>query len=352
MNAFRRAALLWLALSPALPALAQPAGLGPDLDSQDPVEWAVRKLRETPGGPKLRLWEPKEPGRQPPRNPDGTLVDPQGEFPDRELNVELLERVRALLALDRQAPVERRREAFSAVAAAAERWARSWTGEPPARLKRREAKAWVVDLQSRMINNPAVPKFHEFIDKRMDPAVAAEVGFSRGWKTRGGKTAWRVGPGDTSSLSVTYNAERQGSLDFELTRLHEWVHVVDEARLQEVDDAGKRVNSPPETEFCLFTEAKAYAVDFLLQRSLLAGDETNLQILADERGQELRDVTFEDYLAAELGGGGVYPWATGLTPSDLKTRLLERVISAWSEVKDALRALRGHEIRYLRTVSP
>lgn len=346
-----RLSVLWLALLYVLPAQAQPVGRAPDFDSQDPAQWAVRRLREEAGGPLLRLWEPKNPRKDPPRTADGALLDPEGAFPDRAASAAVMANVRAFLRLDRPASDEERREAFAAVAESAEHWARFWTGEPPTGLKRREAKAWVVALQDRIIQNPAVPKFNEVVDKGMDKNSAAETGFSRGWRVRRGKAAWRLGSGETT-LSIAYNGERQGSLNFEVTRLHEWVHIVDEARLGEADGDGKLVRELPEAETGLFMEAKAYAIDYLLQRSLLAGDETNLQVLADELGKPLQQVTFEEYLASELGGGGTYPWAAGMNKSDLKVRLRERAASLWSNLADKLRTLRGHEVKYLRTIDP
>jgi hypothetical protein len=332
-------------LAPAL------AWAGPSFDSKDPVDWAVHKLQESPDGPKLRLWEPKGPRLKPPRNADGTLRDPDAAFPDSKESNAVLREARAMLALGPQATPAARAAAFSKVAAAAESWARYWTGDETGPLNKREAKALVKAVQSRMISNPAVPRFNELIDPKMAPGVDAEVDFTRGWDSRKDKQQWRFGRGE-AALSVTYAEYERSSLAFEVTRLHEYVHVVDSARLGEVDGEGRRVRDLPEAELGLFTEAKAYAIDYLIQRRCALWEDSSFATLADALGKRPQDVSFEEYLSAQLSGGGLYPWADGLRKSGLRERLKEKLETAFFNLREALRILRGNEVRYLRTIAP
>lgn len=339
--------LTLLALS-AAPAFAR----GVEFDSKDPVAWAIHRLKESPDGPRLKLWEPKRPAPEPPRAADGALRDPKRAFPDSKESDEVLRRVRALLALGQGAGPERYQRAFASVAEAAEAWARHWTGRLPEGLDRREARKWVVAIGMRMIANPAVPRFNEFVDPKLDKDTVAEVDYTRGWKRKGAGGAWRFGR-DDRPLSVAYNGAPRNSLRFELTRIHEWVHVVDSGRTGEADAQGRLVRELPEAEAGLFTESKAYALDFLLQKAFLADDpEMDLPILADELGKAVEDVTLEEYLASQFSGGGTYPWAVGIRPTGLRTKIRELMANAWSDLKEKVRALRGNELVYLRTIDP
>lgn len=339
--------LTLLALS-AAPAF----GRGVEFDSKDPVAWAVHRLKESPDGPRLKLWEPKRPAAEPPRAADGALRDPKRAFPDSQESDEVLRRVRAFLSLGPDSGPERSQRAFASVAEAAEAWARRWTGRIPAGLDRREARRWVMALGMRMIANPAVPRFSEFVDPKLDENVAAEVDYTRGWKRKDEGGAWRYGRGG-QPLSIAYNGDPRNSLRFELTRIHEWVHIVDSARTGEVDAQGRFVREQPEAENGLFTESKAYALDFVLQKAFLADDpEMDLPILAAELEKAVEDVTLEEYLASQFSGGGVYPWAVGIRPTGLKTRIRELMANAWYGLKERVRALRGNELVYLRTIDP
>lgn len=321
----------WLLALAAGPLWAR----GPEFDSKDPVEWAVHRLKESPDGPRLKLWEPKERRPEPPRRADGTLRDPAAAFPDSRESDEVMRKARALLALDRRAPLEEKRRAFAAVAKAAERWARSWLGSPPEGLSRREAKAWVAALGLRMIDNPAVPRFNELVDKHLDDDVAAEVDYIRGW--RPGRASWRIGKGD-APIAVTYNDGPRNSLAFEVTRIHEWVHVMDYGRLGEVDAQGRFVKSVPEEETGLFTESKAYALDFLLQQAFLPED--------------VEGLTLEEYLSSQFSDVAIYPWAKELWPAGLKTKAKNLIDRHWFDLKNTARRLRRTEVDYLRTLDP
>lgn len=330
---YRRARRLaaWLLALAAAPLWAR----GPEFDSKDPVEWAVHRLQERPDGPRLKLWEPKHARPEPPRRADGSVRDPEEAFPDSRESAEVMRKARALLSVDKRAPAEERQRAFRALTRAAERWARYWIGDAPSGLDRREAKKWVAALGLRMIDNPAVPRFNELVDKRMDDAVAAEVDYVRGW--RPGRASWRIGKGD-APISVTYNDGPRNSLAFEITRIHEWVHVMDYGRLGEVDAQGLYVKGSPEQESGLFTEAKAYALDFLLQEAFMP--------------EEVEGLTLEDYLSSQFSDVAVYPWANGLWPAGFKTRVKNLIDKHLFAFKDSIRRLRRTEVEYLRTIDP
>ncbi len=341
-------ALAWMLAS----GTVSPALGAPDLDSQDPVQWAVHRLQETPEGPKLKLWEPKGPEPKVARNADGSVRDPRRVFPDEGESSAVMRAVDELMALGRRAPLDDKQRAFGAVARAAERWARVWAPSIPEGLDHREARKWVKALGERMIANPAVPRFNELVDPSMDPAVAAETSFNRGWRDKRGEAAWRLGPREDAPLSVAYNSAAHNSLDFEITRLHEWVHVVDEARLGEVDGEGRLVKTLSADRAGLFTEAKSYAIDYLLQRAFLSGSESSLGDAAEELGIEPLEASFEQYLAYELLSGGIYPWASGMKLQDPATLREERADAKRFDLKERKRAKRCPKMKYVRTLAP
>ncbi|MBI4348852.1 MAG: hypothetical protein HY553_18580 [Elusimicrobia bacterium] len=341
----------WL-LSLSLLLTAGRAAAAPDFDQGDPGAWAVQTLRETPDGPRLKIWEPQGPAARVRRNADGTLRDPFGAFPDGRESARVLAEVDEFLALPKDAAPERKRRAFSSVAAAAERWARFWLPEPQANPGKREARRLIRDLALRMVANPAVPRFNEFVDPGLAPGVAAETGNARGWRERGGRAAWRLGPREDATLSVTYDESARNSLAFELTRLHEWVHVIDMARLGATDDDGRPARAVHDERFGFFTEAQAYALDFLAQRAFLADDDCNLTQAAAELGKDVRDVAFEEYFLYEVGRGGIYEWASGLVPNDPAGVRRERGLSRRLARRDERRAHRFPRVRYLRTIAP
>lgn len=262
---------LWLAAaaSGAEPAL--------DFERQDPAGWARARLEEA-GSPDTVIVEPAEPQQSPLRNPDGTVWTALA-FPDAASADAVMRAVDEYLALgvewraasasrkwriarrlhlpDRRRWDQEFKDGFGRIAAAALDWARPIAGTlPPSDAPVEERIAYYRSVQERILIPGLTPPFREFYAERM--RGEGSVSDVLGWK--GGE--WTVtGPGHDNVVSVVYRSS-QSAVDLQRVRVHEWVHVLDYARLGMVDDRGRQIR-PLTSREAFFTEAKAYALVYL-----------------------------------------------------------------------------------------
>ncbi len=261
----------------------------PGFDSEDPVRWAERNVQFRADGPRLRLMEGRGAAQLPLRNPDTTLFLPEESFPDWRESAAVMRAVERYMALGENDSQKEYKHAFSGIADAAEAWARSILGTLPAEYRqaqkalrgsrwnaflrfliydagywrRLEALQWEFcrKIQSRLISNPALPVFHEFENPDMSDSAAGLTGAFVSWD---GARAGGWEDGKAGTLLVAYKKfPVDKNTEFESYRAHEWSHVVDLARLSAVNGRGERLREL-EVKEMFFTEAKAYALSFLI----------------------------------------------------------------------------------------
>ena len=328
-------------------------------------------------GPKLRIVRSKLPVQLPLRKNDGTLFVPEAVFSDQRESDAVLKAVDNYLALKPEDPESRHQEAFLAITRAAEQWA-EFTAEPfPGQKSKTTMIMYLKRLGKRILQTPFVTTFHEFYDD----------GFGFNGLERGGEAGYAIGWMDTwkawarvlmpeNILSVSYHKKyKRTPFDLEVVRIHEWTHVADEARMGFIDSEGRRgrwVNKQFETDSVrqhLFTEVKAYALSFFLEKNLEKYlQSSRIKTAAAQLGKE--DITFAEYFLHFLKTTGLYPWAEDLQTGNImkiesmsKSNLNDEsmpksnpndepgiVIGRKPTKEDRDEAVRG--IKYIRTIMP
>ncbi len=303
--------------------LALPARLAAEFDNADLVEWARKEIHQE-NGPNLKVHENPNPVQLPLRNSEGTLFLPEECFPDSKLSAAVMNEVDAYLAVAPNGSKEELEAAFSSVSEVALRWAHSIVdpvlkGRPLDKIQALKA------VQNRLIRNPAIPPFHEFLDSGY-PNSAGWVSHMHAWSGRDGAWVHHRNAGNTVSMALNPSTAPDPFTQ-ELYRTHEWSHIVDMARYNQLDDRGRAAGEMnPSPRHAFFTESKAFALSYLLNKSLIWNEAP----------------PFQRFLSKMLAGG-LYPWAEKLNISSNGDK---------PAGTDDARVAKKSNIIYVRTIKP